>query len=85
VGNVTAGTKVTIRITCTVRDTVPGKYEIVNTAVLVVERPALEFRPRRTVEVEEEFVPEAGTLLLLGSGLAGLASYAGLRWAKYRA
>jgi len=85
VGNVTAGTKVTIRITCTVRDTVPGGYRIVNTAVLVVEDPALEYRPRRTVDVEEEFVPEAGTLLLLGSGLAGLASYAGMRWAKYRA
>jgi len=26
-----------------------------------------------------EFVPEAGTVLLLGSGLAGLAGYAGLR------
>ncbi len=85
VGNVPAGEKVTIRIYCTVRDTVPGGYEIVNTAVLVVERPALEFRPRRTINVEEEFVPEAGTLLLLGSGLAGLASYAGARWAKYRA
>jgi hypothetical protein len=28
---------------------------------------------------EEEFVPEPGTLLLLGSGLMGLAGYAGLR------
>ena len=27
-----------------------------------------------------EFVPEPGTILLLGSGLAGLAGYAGLRW-----
>ena len=31
-------------------------------------------------EVEEEFVPEPGSILLLGSGLAGLAGYAGLRW-----
>jgi len=31
-------------------------------------------------EEEEEFVPEPGTILLLGSGLAGLAGYAGLRW-----
>jgi hypothetical protein len=29
---------------------------------------------------EAEFVPEPGTLLLLGSGLAGLAGYATLRW-----
>jgi len=28
----------------------------------------------------EEFVPEPGSILLLGSGLAGLAGYASLRW-----
>jgi hypothetical protein len=27
-----------------------------------------------------EFVPEPGTIMLLGSGLAGLAGYAALRW-----
>lgn len=31
------------------------------------------------LEVQQSFVPEPGTVLLLGSGLAGLAGYAGLR------
>jgi hypothetical protein len=31
-------------------------------------------------EAVEEFVPEPGTLMLLGSGLAGLAGYATLSW-----
>jgi hypothetical protein len=31
------------------------------------------------IQYEQEFVPEPGTILLLGSGLAGLAGYAGLR------
>ena len=30
-------------------------------------------------QVQEEFVPEPGTVLLVGSGLMGLAGYAGLR------
>ena len=31
------------------------------------------------IELEEEFVPEPGTIVLLGSGMAGLAGYASLR------
>lgn len=33
---------------------------------------------------EPEFVPESGTVILLGGGLAGLAGYATLRWRSRR-
>jgi hypothetical protein len=35
-------------------------------------------------EAVEEFVPEPGSIILLGSGLAGLAGYADLRWRSRR-
>jgi len=80
IDRVPVGDTVTIEITCTVREGAPAGFRIDNTATVVVERPALEFDPRSYIEVCGEFVPEAGSLLLLGSGLVGLAGYAGMRW-----
>jgi hypothetical protein len=84
VGYVPVGTTVTVRITCTVSDTAPAGFRIDNTALVVVEDPALEFDPRSYIIVCGEFVPEPGSLLLLGGGLAGLAGYAGIRWSSRR-
>lgn len=85
VGDLTAGETVTIEITCTVRDGAPAGLRIDNAASVVVEDPALEFDPTDYIEVCEEFVPEPGSLLLLASGLTGLAGYGGLRWARRQA
>ena len=82
VGNVPPGTTVTIRIYVTVRDTAPIGYEVVNTASLSHSGyPPRGSTPVTVMVVKvEEFVPEVGSLLLLGSGLAGLAGYAGMSW-----
>lgn len=46
-----------------------------------VDSDSVSFRVARDCEpAEEEFVPEPGTLMLLGGGLLSLAGYAGLRW-----
>ena len=77
-----AGTWVTIRIYCTVRATAAAGSELVNEVTLTAEDPELEevtARIRVTV-LGAPFVPEAGSILLLGSGLAALAGYAGVRW-----
>ena len=79
VGDVPAGTKVTIRIRCTVLDTIAEVDEIENCALVVIEDPTLDFWVCTTIDVELVFVPEGGSLLLLGTGLAGLAGYAGMR------
>ena len=82
---------VIIRITSTVRDGAPECFLIYNTARVTVEYPASEFNvpkpPDDPMYIEvccPEFVPEPGSLLLLGGGLAGLAGYAGMRWSNRR-
>lgn len=80
IGDIPPATTVTIRIYVTVRDTAPAGYEVVNRAYLShSDYPARGSTPL-TVTIQAAFVPEAGSLLLLAGGLAGLAGFAGMSW-----
>jgi uncharacterized repeat protein (TIGR01451 family) len=84
IGNIPPGTTVTIRIYVTVRDTAPTGYEVVNRAYLSHSGYPPRGSTPLTVAIQAAFVPEAGSLLLLGSGLAGLAGFAGMSWRARR-
>jgi hypothetical protein len=79
--NLPANSTVTITVRCWCPpDVTPVTF--VNTATVVFTDPTgtWTYTTSADVRVIDCFVPEAGSLLLLGSGLAGLAGYAGLRW-----
>jgi hypothetical protein len=74
----------TVTITIEVVALAPGRINNMTT----VTTPGGENTAFAELEVvsspaeEEEFVPEAGSLLLLGGGLLTLAGYARARWPK---
>ena len=75
-------------VNCGVAGTGPNYVAAINTTTGVVTiigttvdgLDGIAFKPR----VEEPFVPEASTMILFGSGLAGLAGYASLRLRAWR-
>lgn len=79
-----ADTTVTITIECTCSEdgeiVNSGTVEFTSTYGTYTE----DARWTGVVDPCEEFVPEAGTLLLLGGGMAGLVGYAGMRWRARR-
>jgi hypothetical protein len=75
-----ADTTVTITIECTCSE--HGEIENIGTVEFTSTYGTYTREARWTGVVDpcEEFVPEAGSLLLLGSGMAGVAGYAGMKW-----
>ena len=81
IGTLAPGETVTVIIKGrTARITPP--YQIINIAVVAFKEGTSRQSPPATIDVVDFFpgeVPEPGTWLMLGSGLAGLAGYASLR------
>ena len=80
-----ANTLVTVRIYVTILDTAPVGYQVRNMACVKSEEQEVSCSPYDSFVVQEvPFVPEAGSLALVGSGLAGLAGYATVKWRARR-
>lgn len=73
-------TTVTITIECYIPWDCPvGTIVNVGIVTFTDSTGTWQYAPSASLTIAPCFVPEAGSLLLLGSGLAGLAGYAGLR------
>jgi hypothetical protein len=74
-------TEVTITIECYIPWDCPvGTIVNVGIVTFTDSTGTWQYAPTASLTIAPCFVPEAGSLLLLGSGLAGLAGYSGLRW-----
>jgi len=74
-----------VKITCTLVGPVPSSGVLTNSATLEYTNGAVEPQPPITVETKIKIkeippvIPEASTLLLLGSAATGMAGYVGLQ------
>jgi hypothetical protein len=83
--SLSSGAEITITVICTVDEGVIDLCPLANTAVIEFtdDKGTWEMTaPMDPVYPEcfPCFVPEGSSILLLGSGLAGLAGYAGMKW-----